>query len=392
MKHKVYYGEYSLQHWIDLMLRGDIEMPEYQRSFVWDEDMTTNMILNLKRNFFVPPVIIGQFQTDKEKKNLILDGQQRLTSLLLARLGVFPDKAKFASTLKRLMDENDDPVETDDSYTAICDWTYAKLTQGKKDADEIKNSIDKALYKSVDYKVGGDFFTTHYLGFCYLVPSTSEEMPQQRYYSTLFRSINAQGVALIPQESRESLYFLDASKAGFFKPSFVESINIKGGKAITHIDYARYLALIANYKKEGAINKIAVGCKKDFEPFYEDFIQAVVDEADSPKFGHYPTMFPAGVLEIRLESLKKHIQELKLSEKTYNSIIYLDVDFFGLIYYVLFEGREVDFTKKVQLQTQLGVKAKKFKEDKKHSKSPASVTYLRERIKESILTYKKYLL
>lgn len=46
MKHKVFYGEYSLQHWINLMIKGDIEMPQYQRSFIWDEDMTKNMILN----------------------------------------------------------------------------------------------------------------------------------------------------------------------------------------------------------------------------------------------------------------------------------------------------------------------------------------------------------
>ena len=374
------------------MIKGDIEMPEYQRSFVWDEEMSTNMIQNLKNKFFVPPVIIGQYQTDTGKKNLILDGQQRLTSLLLAKLGVFPDKAKFASTLKKLMDENDDPVDNDENYTAICDWTYTKLTQGKKKIEEIEAAIDRALYKDVNYKIGGDFFNENYLGFCYLVPKTTEETPQQKYYSTLFRSINAQGVALIPQESRESLYFLDATKSFFFKPSFIDTINIKGSKGITHIDYARYLALIANYKKEGAFNKIAVGCKKDFESFYEDYIQAVVDETDSPKFGHYPTLFGTGVLETRLESLKHHIQELKLSEKTYNSIIYLDIDFFGLIYYVLFEGREVDFTKKVQLQTQLNLKAKHFKDDTKHSKSPASVIYLRERVKESILTYKRYLL
>lgn len=391
MKHKVFYGEYSLQHWIDLMIKGDIEMPEYQRYFVWDEEMTTNMILNLKSNFFVPPVIIGQYQTETTKKNLILDGQQRLTSLLLAKLGVFPDKAKFASTLKKLMDENDDPVDSDESYIAICDWTYTKLTLGKKKIEDIKANIDGTLYKDVNYKVGGDFFTTHYLGFCYLVPSTSEETPQQKYYSTLFRSINAQGVALIPQESRESLYFLDASKSGFFKPSFIESINIKGGKGITHIDYARYLALISNYKKEGAFNKVAVGCKKAFEPFYEDYIQSVVDEEDSPKFGHHPTLFPADVLETRLESLKQHIEELNLKEKTYSSIINLDVDFFGLIYYVLFEGKVIDFTKKVQLQSQLNQRAKKFKDDKKHSKSPASVTYLRDRIKESLNIYKKFL-
>ena len=70
-------------------------------------------------------MIIGQYQTSDIKKNLILDGQQRLTSLLLAKLKVFPDKAKFASTLKQLMDENDDPVENDETYTAICDWRYS---------------------------------------------------------------------------------------------------------------------------------------------------------------------------------------------------------------------------------------------------------------------------
>lgn len=336
-------------------------------------------------------MIIGQYQTSDIKKNLILDGQQRLTSLLLAKLKVFPDKAKFASTLKQLMDENDDPVENDETYTAICDWRYSKLTQGKNNIDEIKKGLDKLLYKDVDYKVGGDFFTANYLGFCYLVPYTTEETPQQKYYSTLFRSINAQGVALIPQESRESLYFLDASKAGFFKPEFVESINIKGGKAITHIDYARYLALIANYKKEGAYNKIAVGCKKEFEPYYEEYIQAVVDDTESAKFGRFSSTFPDRVLNTRIETLKRHVETLKLKEKTYNSIIYLDVDFFGLIYYVLFEGKEVDMSKKVQLQSQLSLKAKKFKDDKKHSKSPACVTYLRDRIKESIGIYKKFL-
>lgn len=392
MKHKVYYGEYSLQHWIDLMLSGDIELPVYQRYFVWDEDMAKSMILNLKKNFFVPPVIIGAFNTADGQKNLILDGQQRLTTLLLAKLKVFPDKSKFASTVKQLVDENDDPVENDETYTAICDWKYEKLINGERKIDKIMESIDKTLYKTdVDYQVGGDFFTSHYLGFCYLVPDTTIENAQQKYYSTLFRNINAQGVALIPQESRESLYFLDSSKSGFFKPDFIENINIKSIRSITHIDYARFLALLANYKTQGAFNQIAVGQKKDFEPFYEDYIVAVVDDTDSPVFGHFSEMFPIDTLQSRLDSLRDSIENLGLREKTYSSIIFLDLDFFGLIYHVLFEGRTIDFTQKVQLQSQIQQKAKRFKNDKKHSKNPASVTHLRNRIKESVNTYKKFL-
>lgn len=30
MKNKVYYGEYTLKHWIRLILREEIVMPEYQ--------------------------------------------------------------------------------------------------------------------------------------------------------------------------------------------------------------------------------------------------------------------------------------------------------------------------------------------------------------------------
>lgn len=37
MENKVYYGEYTLKHWIKLMLSGNIVLPEYQRHFVWCE-------------------------------------------------------------------------------------------------------------------------------------------------------------------------------------------------------------------------------------------------------------------------------------------------------------------------------------------------------------------
>ena len=57
MERKVYYGEYTIQHWIDLMLSGDIELPNYQRSFVWDIDGVKKLIDSFKEdsnnNWFV---------------------------------------------------------------------------------------------------------------------------------------------------------------------------------------------------------------------------------------------------------------------------------------------------------------------------------------------------
>lgn len=87
MKSKVYYGEYSLRHWIDLLLSGNITLPEYQRSFVWGINAVEDFIESLKNREFIPPVIIGNFGNEC---NYIIDGQQRLTSLLLAYIGKMP--------------------------------------------------------------------------------------------------------------------------------------------------------------------------------------------------------------------------------------------------------------------------------------------------------------
>ena len=84
MENRVYYGEYSLKHWIDLILKRNIILPEYQRYFVWDEEDVKKLIEALKNKLFVPPVTIGAFKFGTVNQNLILDGLQRLTSIFFA--------------------------------------------------------------------------------------------------------------------------------------------------------------------------------------------------------------------------------------------------------------------------------------------------------------------
>ena len=84
MKRSVYYGEYTLIHWIELILKKNIRLPRYQRYFVWNRKKISNLIDALKNDQFVPPITIGVFKVGDETINYILDGQQRLTSILLA--------------------------------------------------------------------------------------------------------------------------------------------------------------------------------------------------------------------------------------------------------------------------------------------------------------------
>ena len=98
MKSKTYYGEYSLMHWVNMMLNGDISLPDYQRSFVWHEKDIKRLLKSISNDQFIQPVTIALYpdvQTQKSK-NIILDGQQRLTSILLAYIGYMPDLSKFA--------------------------------------------------------------------------------------------------------------------------------------------------------------------------------------------------------------------------------------------------------------------------------------------------------
>lgn len=48
MENRIYYGEYSLKHWIEMLLKKKITLPEYQRSYVWDEKAVKRFIKSLE--------------------------------------------------------------------------------------------------------------------------------------------------------------------------------------------------------------------------------------------------------------------------------------------------------------------------------------------------------
>ena len=75
MKTRVYYGEYTLRHWLTLLLTRSIVLPDYQRSFVWTEKDVKHLYQSLETGQFVPPITIAHYNNGIESQNLILDGQ-----------------------------------------------------------------------------------------------------------------------------------------------------------------------------------------------------------------------------------------------------------------------------------------------------------------------------
>lgn len=388
MENRVYYGQYSLRHWIDLILKRNIILPEYQRFFVWNESKAKTLIRTLKDKKFVPPVTIGAFKMDGDSQNLILDGQQRLTSILLAYLGIYPDEATYKKKLESFASENDDDDEPEERLDNVLQWTFAMLTEKGRSKKEISEGIVDGNYKKINFGIDDGFLDGTFLGFSYLVPDVSDGKLQQKYYSSVFRNINIQGQALLPQESRASLYFLDKDLANFFNPKFAHDYSVKGLSGETRVDFVRCSSLLSQYKKDGDVSRVARGYKPIMERYYEEYIYSVVSDLDE-RYGKFSAIFQDRKYERRLSNLDEALKELGVPKK-FPSIIDLDMHFFGLVFEVVFNNKKIDFSKKDEISESIGRKIEELKSDPAHVKAPSHLRYLRARIADSVLVYRRY--
>lgn len=393
MKSRIYYGEYSLYHWIHLLISKNIILPDYQRLFVWNHKKVKNLIESIKQDEFIPPITIGVFKKHDRNVNYILDGQQRLTSILLSLFKVFPKKGKeLEEELFRPMNENDDEQDDSVDKDSFLNWTFKELTKLGSTYEEIKESIPEELYEQLDVNVSTGFFHNHYLGFSYIVPSTKDEKEQQKYYSSVFRNINIRGTSLNEMESRESLYFLDPSKLNFFKPDLQE-YSIANMAERNRIDFVRYMALLSQYKKDGKESHLAkgYGTRAKIETYYEMYIYATVGERNSSTFTDFTTIFPDGNYQHRIDRLKHTMHSLSVP-KQFGSIIEVDCYMFGIIYHIVILNQEIDTDKQDEIRQEINRLIESFKANPGHKKSPASLKYLRQRIACSISTYHRYVI
>ncbi len=389
-KNKVYYGEYTLKHWIDLILTENIVLPGYQRFFVWDKEQSQALVSALTDNQFVPPVTIGSFIESGNKQNLILDGQQRLTSLLLHYLKIFPQRDMYKVNLKEinLANENDDANEDDVDFI---DWNFAQILKLIKEKNlrerlEIHDAAIAAGYEDMSSSISEEAFENSYLGFSFIVPASVDGREQQKFYSKVFRSINIEGKKLLPLESRAALYYLNRDLVGLFSPEFTKKITVKNdGK----MDFVRYLSMLSQYAKNEDSEKIARGFTKNMESYYENFIYAVVDEKETKEFVKLSSVIENLEYESRIQKLKAVIEGMKLIQN-YDSIINLDAFMFGIIYTTMFKDKTIKIEKFEELKDRIQELIDRYKGNELHAKNPSALKHLKLRIQESINVCKEF--
>ena len=406
MKNRIYYGQYSLKYWIELMLSKNIICPPYQRRFVWKQSDVQNFIENIKNDdLFIPPITIGVVKTNDvgsgtttQKHNYIIDGQQRLTSILLTYFRVLPKPIREFTDDSIIEDEDDGKKEHKE---VINKWQYNKLLELSPNINTIREiAINSGKYKEFEIDgVDEDFFSNHFMGFSYIVPDADKEEEQTKYFSQLFNTLNAQGTPLTPRESRYALYFMDTKLEKWFNPEACKNIIIYPNAAkSTSVDFVRYISIITDYVKRYRKNDVLKGYDsrggddgklKTYEEYYRKYIYAVVNNGDDDVFGNFNETFGDHYEEL-LSTLSTTITQMDIvNQHKFDSIVDSDFYFFGLVYYVIFIRKNIDANRSRQLTNLLNRKIEKYKAEFK-GKNVCTVENIRTRIKQSIAIYSRY--
>ena len=128
-----YPSDHTLRGLYDMFCNGDITIPDYQRGFVWSIKQSSLLIESFLIGLPVPPIF---FYIDEENKNLVIDGQQRLMSIVYFIKGFFGEEDK---TGKRQVFKLSGLKESNKYYSK----TFIDLDS--KDKRRLENSVLRAI-------------------------------------------------------------------------------------------------------------------------------------------------------------------------------------------------------------------------------------------------------
>jgi uncharacterized protein with ParB-like and HNH nuclease domain len=165
-----YPADYTLEVLISKLHANEIETPPFQRGYVWKPAKAERLIESFLLNLPVPPVYL--YTEQETKKLLVIDGQQRLKSILYFFDGFFGEAKRGKRNIFRL-----------DSLHEKSKW-YQKGFEDLSDAEkrDFKSKVLRA----------------------FIVEQVSPKDDTSVYH--VFERLNTGGMLLNNQEIRNSLY------------------------------------------------------------------------------------------------------------------------------------------------------------------------------------------
>lgn len=107
-------GNFDVDGLVRRLRRGDIEIPAFQRDYVWTKNQADRFIESLLLGLPVPGIFL--FREPDHERLLVLDGLQRLKTLQFFYDGILRDKKFMLQEVqKRFQNKGYTDLEEDDS-------------------------------------------------------------------------------------------------------------------------------------------------------------------------------------------------------------------------------------------------------------------------------------
>jgi hypothetical protein len=188
-------NDFNLTTIANFMDKGAIEIPGFQRHYVWDLKRASKLIESLIIGLPIPQI----FLYEREKNSfLVIDGQQRLLSIYFFVKRRFP-RNEFRTEIRSVFNSSGaipDDLLNDDRYFQNFNLRLPKLPSGAK------NRFHGLNYSTLgDYQTSFDLRTIRNVIVRQLQPSDDDSSVYE-----MFSRLNSGGVNLRPQEIRASMY------------------------------------------------------------------------------------------------------------------------------------------------------------------------------------------
>lgn len=278
-------------------------IPKYQRKYIWTKDQVENLAISLIRGLPIPPIYVYR---NEEKQMVILDGQQRMLSLLLYYKGKYiKNRSNKQIELQKLMC-NQDLKSGKKTFSEVLEDTY-ELKDTRYNFMYVESNEEKVIpinYKELPLDIKR---TLNFTNISVIEIKVNGDLDEQsRVLYKVFENLNSAGTPLKNQELRNGVY-----QSAFY--DMLHEINDKNAKwreiygpvhpSSKDVELLlRFCALQHNFKLENGHINI-----NNYYNSYPKFLNDFSDEA---------IKFESKTINYYKESLEKFIDKVDIKEKT----------------------------------------------------------------------------
>lgn len=185
---------------IDMVNSGIINIPFFQRNYVWDIKKASKLIESLILGLPIPELFFYS-EGDENTSYKIIDGQQRLLSIYFYLQGRFPKNNQARIMIGKALNEGSEIERTLADNHFFQDFCL----QLNNEKDGIKSKYNSLKYSNLDKETQVKLRLRRYLRTVVVRQNKPDNNNQSMF--EIFNRLNTGGTALNNQEIRASLYY-----------------------------------------------------------------------------------------------------------------------------------------------------------------------------------------